>query len=133
MNLYGHGRDHAIADEAAHDSALDRGLDRDESRLTGWPGKRTRAAGAADGGDHRIADLRRVRAASRALGPGGGLSEALAAEYGALLETDLTDVRIRHGGVDGDAARELGAIAFTHGTDIGVIGDLDVDSAFGRH
>ncbi|HEU0036417.1 MAG TPA: DUF4157 domain-containing protein [Kofleriaceae bacterium] len=99
-----------------------------------WPGKRTRTADTTPEHDTRTPDLRRIRNALGALRASGKpLPGAMASEYGKLLGLDLSDVRVHHGGSAGAAAKQLGATAFTHGTNIALADQLDLDTAFGRH
>src|SRR5688572_22607672 len=110
-----HGHEPTLANE--HDARAR------DAEPAAWPGKRTRAGAAASGDvDQRTPDLRSIRAA---LGGGAPLPAPIATEYGRLLGLDLSDVRLHRGGDAGMAARDLGALAFTHGTDIALGDELD--------
>jgi hypothetical protein len=82
--------------------------------------------------DDAVAPLQaQVRAAVQSLGGSGrALAPHLQTDYGARLGVDLGPVRVH---VDSTAARELGALAFTHGASIAIAPGVDLDSAHGGH
>lgn len=101
------------------------------------PGKRTlleEQRGVARP-DDRAADLRHLRRSLHAMqGSGAPLPAGLSAEYSRLLDADLSAVRIHASGPASDAAAQLGARAFTHGSQIAFApGQYDPSSAQTRH